>query len=70
MQFLKRVTIPQKYLNRFSKDMTKEEGQNIGIDIAVSICETLKDICDGLYFIAPFGRVNMIVDIVNKIEGL
>ena len=48
--------------------MSREEGQNIGIDIAVSMGKKLKGICDGLYFITPFGRVNMIVDIVNRIK--
>ncbi len=62
------VTIPQEILNRFSEDMNREEGQNIGIDIAVSMGKKLKGICDGLYFITPFGRVNMIVDIVNRIK--
>lgn len=62
------VTIPQEILNRFSEDMSREEGQNIGIDIAVSMGKKLKGICDGLYFITPFGRVNMIVDIVNRIK--
>ena len=64
------VKIPKECLSKFSEDMTREEGQAIGVDIAVSIGKKLKDICDGLYFIAPFGRVNMIVDIVNKINEL
>ena len=62
------VTIPEECINRFTADMTREEGQAVGVDIAVSIGKKLKDICDGLYFITPFGRVNMIVDIVNKIN--
>ena len=64
------VKIPQECLSRFSEDMTREEGQAVGVDIAVSIGKKLKAICDGLYFIAPFGRVNMIVDIVNKINEM
>lgn len=64
------VKIPKECLSKFSEDMTRGEGQAIGVDIAVSIGKKLKDICDGLYFIAPFGRVNMIVDIVNKINEL
>ena len=62
------VTIPKEFINRFTADMTKEEGQAVGVDIAVSMGKKLKDICDGLYFITPFGRTNMIVDIVNKIN--
>lgn len=62
------VKIPKECIDRFTEDMTKEEGQAIGTEIAVSIGKKLKNICDGLYFITPFGRVNMIVDIVNKIK--
>lgn len=62
------VTIPKECIDRFSEDMTKEEGQSVGVDIAVSMGKKLKEICDGLYFIAPFGRVNMIIDIVKKIK--
>lgn len=64
------VTIPKECLDRFTVDMTKEEGQAVGVDIAVAIGKKLKNICDGLYFITPFGRVNMIVDIVNKIKEI
>ncbi|WP_294153552.1 bifunctional homocysteine S-methyltransferase/methylenetetrahydrofolate reductase [uncultured Clostridium sp.] len=62
------VTIPKECISRFSEDMTREEGQAVGVDIAVNIGRKLKGVCDGLYFITPFGRVEMIVDIVNKIK--
>lgn len=62
------VTIPEFCIDRFSEHMTREEGQAAGVEIAVSIGKKLKNICDGLYFITPFGRVDMIVDIVNKIK--
>lgn len=63
------VTIPEKYINMFSEDMTKEEGQQVGIDIAVEIGRKLKGLCDGLYFVTPFNRVNMLIEIINKIKG-
>ncbi|AGX42765.1 bifunctional homocysteine S-methyltransferase/methylenetetrahydrofolate reductase [Clostridium saccharobutylicum] len=63
------VTIPEKYINMFSEDMTKEEGQQVGIDISVEIGRKLKGLCDGLYFVTPFNRVNMLIEIINKIKG-
>ncbi|MGN0143800.1 MAG: bifunctional homocysteine S-methyltransferase/methylenetetrahydrofolate reductase [Clostridium sp.] len=62
------VKIPQECIDRFSEDMTREEGQKVGTEIAVETGRKLRDICDGLYFVTPFGRVSMIVDIVNKIN--
>lgn len=63
------VKIPQECIDKFSEDMSREEGQKVGTEIAVETGKKLKDICDGLYFITPFGRVSMIVDIVDKIKN-
>lgn len=63
------VTIPDKYVNMFSEDMSKEEAQEVGVKMTVELGRKLKDICDGFYFITPFGRVNMLIDIINRIKG-
>lgn len=62
------VTIPKDILDMFKEDMSREESQKIGMDIAIEMGRKLKDICDGLYFIVPFNRVEMIMDIVKKIR--
>lgn len=62
------VTIPEKYIHMFSEEMTKEEGQSIGTQIAVDIVKKLQDVSDGLYFIAPFHRVSMLIDIIKQIR--
>eukprot|EP00828_Plagiopyla_frontata_P009360 TRINITY_DN14815_c0_g1_i2.p2 TRINITY_DN14815_c0_g1~~TRINITY_DN14815_c0_g1_i2.p2 ORF type:complete len:142 (-),score=27.40 TRINITY_DN14815_c0_g1_i2:429-854(-) len=64
------VTIPKTYLEMFSNDMSKEEGQMIGTKIAVDIAKKLKEVSDGLYFIAPFHRVNMLIDIIKQIQDI
>lgn len=63
------VSIPESIINRFSVDMTKEEGENIGIEIATEIGRKLKGICDGLYFITPFKRVSMLIKIIENINN-
>lgn len=62
------VNIPKQYLDMFSEDMDRDEAQQIGVNIAVDIGKKLKNICDGLYFITPFNRVSMIVDIIKQIN--
>lgn len=62
------VTIPEKYINMFSEDMSKEEGQLVGTNIAVDIVKKVKEVSDGLYFIAPFHRVSMLIDIIREIR--
>lgn len=62
------VTIPDKYVNMFLEDMSKEESQEVGVKITVEIGKKLKDICDGLYFITPFNRVEMLMEIIKRIK--
>lgn len=62
------VTIPDKYVNMFTEDMSKDEAQEIGIMIAVELGKKVKDICDGLYFITPFNRVEMLMEIIKRIK--
>ncbi|CDM69284.1 Methylenetetrahydrofolate reductase [Clostridium bornimense] len=61
------VHIPEKYLNRFTLDMDKEEAEKVGIEIAVELGNKMKDIVDGFYFITPFKRVEMIIKIIDRI---
>ena len=62
------VKVPSYIVNKFKEDMSKEEAQKIGIDIAVELGKKLKDVCNGLYFIVPFNRIEMIIEIVNRIK--
>ncbi len=63
------VTIPDKYVKLFSENMSKEEAQAIGVSITVEIGKKLKNIADGLYFITPFNRVNMLIEIIKQINA-
>jgi len=63
------VTIPDKYVKMFSENMSKEEAQEIGIKITVEIGRKLKEVCDGLYFITPFNRVSMLIEIIKQIKA-
>jgi homocysteine S-methyltransferase len=62
------INIPDRYVNRFKKDMDKEIAQEIGIEIAVELAKKMKDYVDGFYFMAPFNRANMIKKIMKKLE--
>lgn len=63
------VTIPERLVNRFSLEMSKEEAEAVGVSIGIEIGKKLRDICDGLYFITPFKRVSMIVKILDGINN-
>jgi len=48
--------------------MSKEEAEQVGIDMAIEIANKIKDHVDGIYFMTPFNRVEMIIKIMNKIK--
>lgn len=61
------IKIPQEYIARFREDMAREEAEEVGIKIAVDIAIKIKKYVNGFYFIAPFNRVNMIVNILKEV---
>ncbi|MBC8061452.1 MAG: bifunctional homocysteine S-methyltransferase/methylenetetrahydrofolate reductase [Clostridiaceae bacterium] len=63
------VNIPNSYVDRFKLDMNKAEAEKVGIDMAVEIANKIKDYVDGIYFMTPFNRVEMIIEIMNKRES-
>jgi homocysteine S-methyltransferase len=60
------VTIPEDMVARFNPDMTREQAQSVGEEIACDIITRLKDYVDGFYLIAPFNRCEMIKGIIEK----
>lgn len=62
------INIPQAYIDRFHKDMTKEEAEEVGINLAVEIGNKIKRYVDGIYLITPFNRIEMVMKVLNKIK--
>ncbi|MGI6113858.1 MAG: bifunctional homocysteine S-methyltransferase/methylenetetrahydrofolate reductase [Mahellales bacterium] len=62
------INIPDSIVKGFDKNMTREEGETLGIEIALSIADKIKEYVHGFYFITPFNRVEMIMKIINKIR--
>jgi len=61
------ISIPEKYINSFSEDMSREQAEQTGIEIALSTIDKIKHYVDGFYFITPFNRVNIIAYILEQI---
>lgn len=64
------VRIPQKYVDRFDKDMTRDEAEKVGIEIAVEIINKIKNHVDGLYLVTPFNRIEMIIKVIKASIGI
>lgn len=62
------IDIPQKYIDRFHPDMSNREAEQVGIELAVELANNLKEYVDGLYFINPFSRIEMVMKILQRID--
>jgi len=59
------VEIPNAILERMSKAKTKEDGQQIGVEIAREICESIADRVAGYQVSAPFGLVDLALRVLE-----
>ena len=59
------INVTDEILSRYSADMTKEQGEETGIQIAKEIIANTSDFVDGYYFSFPFNRVHMLEKILN-----
>ncbi len=53
------ITVPNDIVMRYDLEMSKEEAELVGAQIASEIIEQLKDFADGYYFMLPFNRVSL-----------
>lgn len=60
------ISVPSHYIGRFRPDMSREEAEETGIEIAVELIKAIKEHVDGLYLVAPFNRVGMVVRILKE----
>lgn len=58
------IDVPDSIIDRYESDMSKDQGEAVGISIAKEIME-LASFCDGYYFSFPFNRVYMLNQILN-----
>lgn len=63
------IEIPEEICNEFTKDMSREEAEQVGIRIAIHIGSKIKAIADGLYMMTPFNRFEMVSKIIQGING-
>lgn len=62
------ISIPAEHIARFAPDMERQEAEQVGIALAVEIAEKIKPYVDGFYFITPFNRIEMIIEILRRLQ--
>lgn len=58
------IDVDDEVLKRYREDMTKEEGEQVGIQLAKEVMAMTDDFADGYYFSFPFNRVGMLEKIL------
>lgn len=60
------IEVTDEVLARYCEDMTREEGEQAGINLARDIIALTDDFADGYYFSFPFNRVGMLEKILPQ----
>lgn len=60
------IHVTDEIVNLFSPDMTKEEGEAVGVKIAKEMVKEVEDFVDGYYFSIPFNRVYLLEQILDN----
>lgn len=60
------IHVPDETLARFTPEMTREEGEAVGVEIAKEVMQELEAVADGFYFMLPFNRVHLVEQILKK----
>ncbi|QUI23994.1 bifunctional homocysteine S-methyltransferase/methylenetetrahydrofolate reductase [Vallitalea pronyensis] len=62
------IEIPECICSKFTKDMSREEAQDVGIEIAMAMARKIKAVADGLYMMTPFNRFEMVSRIIEGVK--
>ncbi|MDO5520918.1 MAG: bifunctional homocysteine S-methyltransferase/methylenetetrahydrofolate reductase [bacterium] len=54
------IDVPDEILNRYHPDMSKQEAEEVGAQLANELIEQMDDFADGYYFMLPFNRVSLL----------
>lgn len=53
------IHVPDEVLCAYRPDMSREEGEDTGVRLALAIMQEMEDFVDGFYFMLPFNRVGL-----------
>lgn len=61
------IRIPERIINKFDPAMEKAAAEKLGIEVTLEIAKKMRKAVNGFYFITPFNRINMVIEIINKL---
>jgi len=60
------MNVPDEIMDKYRADMTREEGETVGAEIAKELMRKLEPFVDGYYFMLPFNRVSLVGRILGE----
>ncbi|MDD6806899.1 MAG: bifunctional homocysteine S-methyltransferase/methylenetetrahydrofolate reductase [Oscillospiraceae bacterium] len=60
------VSVPKSLIDRYF-GLSKEDAENLAVELAVETAERMKDITNGLYLMTPFKRITLMENILNNL---
>lgn len=60
------IHVPEEMVNRYYPEMSREEAEQVGVELALEMMALLEPVADGYYFMLPFNRVSMLEKILGK----
>lgn len=62
------IHVSDEIMARYTEGLTREQYEEIAIEVSVDIIKKLGDFADGYYFMTPFNRYGLIQKIINHIS--
>ncbi len=62
------IHVPDYIVDKFDPDMSRKDGETVGVNIVRKVMEKLSDVADGYYFMLPFNRVHLVERCLEKGE--
>lgn len=60
------IIVPDEIMERYQPEMTREEAEEVGAEIAREVIRMLEPIADGYYLMLPFNRVSLVDKIFHS----
>ena len=61
------VNVTDEVIERYPENADREDGENVGVELAKEMIEATRDFADGYYFSFPFNRTYLLKRIIQEV---
>lgn len=63
------IKVTDEIVAKYHEDMTREEAEEVAVEVSLDIAEKLYPYADGFYMMTPFNRAELVGRIIDKIKS-